>query len=138
MTPFSKNIARSILKAPKIYFFDNGLVQGDEGVRFENLMALCLLKHVYRLVDTKGQPYALHYLRTKERAEVDFCIVHDDHPKLMIEAKRAEPDPVKTMIRFRERYGIPAVQVVLHLKREKQIKGVEVRKAQPFLESLAG
>jgi hypothetical protein len=47
VTPFSKNIARSILKEPKIYFFDTGLVQGDEGVQFENLVALCLLKHAY-------------------------------------------------------------------------------------------
>ena len=51
VTPFSKNIARSLLKEPKIYFFDNGLVQGDKGAKLENLVATSLLKHVYARMD---------------------------------------------------------------------------------------
>jgi uncharacterized protein len=47
VAPFSRNIARSILKGPKVYFFDTGLVQGDEGIKFENMVAFCLLKFVY-------------------------------------------------------------------------------------------
>lgn len=47
VTPFSKNIARSILKEPKIYFFDTGLVKGDHGAQFENFSATCLVKHIY-------------------------------------------------------------------------------------------
>ena len=39
ITPFSKNIARSLLKEPKIYFFDTGLIKGDKGAKFENLVA---------------------------------------------------------------------------------------------------
>ena len=39
VAPFSKNIARSLLKEPKIYFFDTGLVNGDNGARFENFVA---------------------------------------------------------------------------------------------------
>jgi uncharacterized protein len=66
VVPFSRNIARSILKEAKIYFFDTGLVQGDEGIKFENMVALCLLKHVYGQVDLKGQPFALHFKREKE------------------------------------------------------------------------
>ena len=46
VTPFSKNIARSLLKEPKIYFFDTGLVNGNDGSRLENLTALCLLKQI--------------------------------------------------------------------------------------------
>ena len=40
VTPFSNNIARSILKEPKIYFFDTGLVMGDQGARLESFQAL--------------------------------------------------------------------------------------------------
>jgi predicted AAA+ superfamily ATPase len=47
VTPFAKNIARSLLKKPKIYFFDTSLVKADAGVQFEYLVAVCLLKHVY-------------------------------------------------------------------------------------------
>lgn len=45
ITPFSKNIARSLVKEPKIYFFDTGLVKGNEAIKFENFCALCLYKH---------------------------------------------------------------------------------------------
>lgn len=136
LTPFSRNIARSIKKEPKIYLFDTGLVKGDDGVKFENLAAVCLLKHVYGLVDMRGRPYSLHYLRTKEKAEVDFCIVNDDRPEQMIEAKLSESNPTPALARFAEKYQIPAVQLVLHLKREKRIKNVEVRRGADFLSSL--
>ncbi len=136
VTPFSKNIARSILKEPKIYFFDTGLVKGDEGIRFENLAALSLLKHVYGMVDFKGLPYALNYLRTKDGAEVDFCIVNDNKPELMIEVKRSNPEPGKALINFNKRYNIAGIQLVLHLKREKQEKNIEVRRGINYLSSL--
>ena len=28
-----RNIARAIMQSPKVYFFDTGLVRGDQGVR---------------------------------------------------------------------------------------------------------
>jgi len=134
--PFSRNIARSILKESKIYFFDTGLVRGDEGVRFENMVALCLLKHVYAQVDLKGQPFALHYMRTKDGAEVDFCLVRGNEPQLMIEAKRSDPSPGRSLLNFHKRYGIPGIQVVMHLKRENEDRGIEIRRAEDYLCSL--
>ncbi|HLD22071.1 MAG TPA: ATP-binding protein, partial [Patescibacteria group bacterium] len=71
VTPFTKNIARSLLKEPKIYFFDTGMVLNDTGKRFENMVAVCLLKYVYERIDYRGKRTALHYLRTKEGKEVD-------------------------------------------------------------------
>jgi uncharacterized protein len=136
VTPFSKNIARSILKEPKIYFFDTGLVQGDEGVKFENLAALCLLKHVYAKVDYQGRPYALHYLRTKDGAEVDFCQVNDHTLELLIETKRSDSNPGKALMNFHHRYGIPGIQLVLHLKQEKKEKRIEIQRGETYLRSL--
>ena len=136
VTPFSRNIARSILKEPKIYFFDTGLVRGNEGVKFENMVALCLLKHVYAQVDLLGQPFALHYMRTKDGAEVDFCLVRDNQPELMIEAKRSDSVPGKSLLNFYKRYGIPGIQVVLHLKKEKEDREIEIRRAEDYLCSL--
>ena len=40
--PWHRNIARSLLQAPKVYFTDTGLVKGDAGVRFENAVAVML------------------------------------------------------------------------------------------------
>jgi len=43
------------LQAPQGVFFDTGLVEGDEGIRFENLMTTALLKQVQRQHDVLGQ-----------------------------------------------------------------------------------
>ncbi|MBF8259598.1 MAG: hypothetical protein HW377_1972 [Actinobacteria bacterium] len=60
--PWHRNIGRAILKAPKVYFFDTGLVRGDDGVRFENTVAAMLLKHVHHRQDAFGEPAGLHYI----------------------------------------------------------------------------
>jgi predicted AAA+ superfamily ATPase len=52
-----------VLKPPKVYFFDNGDVLGDEGARFENLVATSLLKRLYFLEDRDGYRYELRYIR---------------------------------------------------------------------------
>ena len=39
-------------------------------------------------------------------------------------------------IAFADKYQIPAIQLVLHLKREKRIKNVEVRRGVDYLSSL--
>ncbi len=44
VTPYHRNIGRSLLKEPKIYFYDTGMVKGDDGIRLENPVATSLLK----------------------------------------------------------------------------------------------
>lgn len=134
--PYSKNIARSLLKEPKIYFFDTGLVQGDDGAKFENLVAISLLKHVYGKVDTKAEDYALYYLRTKDGQEVDFALVFQDQIETMIEAKLSERIPSKSLIKFHEKYNIPAVQLVKSLRNDYQQQGIRILKAEKFLSQL--
>jgi len=136
IVPHSRNIARSILKEPKVYFYDTGLVEGDEGIRFENLVAVSLLKHVYGLNDYLGQPYTLNYLRTKDGAEVDFCLVKKNAPELMIEVKRSASNLGKSLLNFHKRYNIPAIQLVLHLKHERKKDTIEIRKGVDYLSEL--
>ncbi len=135
-SPYSKNIARAILKEPKIYFFDTGMVEGNKGIKFENLVAVSLLKHVYALNDYLGKPYSLNYLRTKDRAEVDFCIVNRDGPEIMIEVKLSNDTPGKSILNFNRRYNISGIQLVLNLKQEKKEKNIEIRKGINYLSSL--
>lgn len=136
VTPFSRNIARSLLKEPKVYFYDTGMVVGEEGPRFENMMALNLYKHVYALQDYKGESWQLNYLRTKDGEEVDFCLVRDDRADCMIEVKMTEASPPSALRNFYKRYGIKASLVVKELKREQEIDGIEVEAAQGFLNNL--
>lgn len=136
VTPFSKNIARSILKEPKIYFFDTALVEGDPGAKFENLVALSLLKHVCAKRDYEGQPYRLHYLRNKDGREVDFALARDEALEQIIEAKHRD-DKLSSNLRFyAERHDVEAVQVVCKAPKERKVDGISIVSADRFLKKL--
>lgn len=136
ITPYSKNIARSILKEPKIYFFDNGLVVGDEGIRFENLVALSLLKHVFGKIDYEGENFELRYLRTKDGREIDFCLANDNKIVEVIEAKNRSSQISTNLIYFCRKYNLKGIQVVKELKREKTIDNIDIREARSYLKDL--
>lgn len=134
--PYSKNIARSLLKEPKIYFFDTGLVEGDAGARLENMVAVSLLKHVYGKIDILAEDYSLHYLRTKEGKEVDFAVVVQDEIEMMIEVKTTDATPSTSLLGFYKKYNYPAIQVVKSLRNEHQQHGIQILKAEKFLSNL--
>jgi len=136
VTPYSKNIARSLLKEPKIYFFDTGLVQGDEGIKMENFVAICLLKHVLAKIDGFAENYALHYLQTKDRQEVDFVMINNEKIETLIEVKLANSTIGLGLSYFHNKYGYPAIQIVKELKREKMEQGIKLLRAQNYLETL--
>ena len=136
VTPYSKNIARSLLKEPKLYFFDTGLVQGDEGAKLENLVATGLLKHAYAMTDYKAKEYALHYLRTKDGAEVDFALACQDKIESMIEVKLSDASPSRALIQFHEKYNYPAIQLVKFLRHEHEDKEIKVLNVENFLSNL--
>lgn len=136
VVPHARNIGRSLLKEPKLYFFDTGQLPDDPGARFENLVALSLLEHALHRTDALGKRCELRCLRTKEGREVDFCLVEEEQPVLMVEAKLSRAQPPRALLYFRERLGIPAVQVVRHLKRERRDSNVEIRNAVSFLQGL--
>lgn len=135
VTPYSKNIARSLLKEPKIYFFDTGLVDAEEA-QLENLVAVSLLKHTYGFVDQKGEAWSLHYLRTKDGEEVDFALVHKGEVDQIIEVKTSESNPAKSLTKFHERYGYTAVQIVQNLRHEHKMKDILILNAEKFLSNL--
>lgn len=84
--PYSKNIVRSLLKEPKYYLWDWSLCI-DDGSRAENFVALALLKAVNYWNDMGFSDYELCYLRDKDRHEVDFIIIKDNKPWLLVEVK---------------------------------------------------
>lgn len=137
VTPYSRHIARSLLKQPKIYFYDTGFIKEDEGARFENAVACALLKHLHFLEDTRGERCALHYVRDKEKREVDFLTVRDGRPEWLIETKVSgeETSALKHFSSFLTRKTEP-ILLVKNLKRELFLEGVKVKKAGEWLETL--
>jgi len=136
--PYHRNIARSILKEPKIYFYDSGYVDGDEGVHLENTVAVCLLKHVQYLHDAKGTDISLHYIRTKDGKEVDFAIAQKDALTHFIEVKLSDSAISENLKYFKERYSqINAVQLVHNIRHDKEINNIGVVQAGAWLSQLS-
>lgn len=138
VTPYSRNIARAILKEPKIYFFDNGLVVGNEGAKLENFVALSLLKSFLAENDNLGKKISLQYLRTRNGQEVDFAKINTDGQiDEIIEVKNTNNQLSKSLKYFSLKYDLPAVQVVKNLQQEKQISdNIRILKAENYLRDL--
>lgn len=136
VTPFSHNIARSLLKEPKIYFFDTGLVNGNDGVKFENFVAMSLLKHVLANIDYEAKIYTLNYLHTKEKREVDFALSINKRIEKIIEVKYANNSINPNLFYFHKKYNLSAMQVVKELKQQRMENGIEIVRGLNFLKSL--
>jgi uncharacterized protein len=116
--PYSTNLARSVLKPPKIFFYDNGDVEGDDGVRLENLVANHLLKRLHFLEDYYGQNCQLRYLRDKEGREVDFVIVIDKKIDTLVEVKLSDSKISSSLSYYAEKLQPKhVVQIVANLKK---------------------
>ena len=136
--PFHTNVARALLKEPKVYFYDTGYVQGDEGVLLENTCAVCLLKHVAYLQDVEGENLSLHYLKTKDGQEIDFVLARKDKPVEFIEVKLSDDTPSRALRYFTARYpGVAASQLVHHLRREQHVQDVSIFSAGRRLSELS-
>ncbi len=135
--PWHKNIARATLQAPKVYFYDTGLVQGDEGLKFENLVACHLLKNVQWQQDTRGADIGLHYIRTKDDSEVDFCVSEGNTLTHLLECKLADTKPHRALTKFSEQWPkAQAVQLVRECKAEVDIGNLEIRDAAQWLAAM--
>ncbi len=140
--PWGHNIARATLQQPKVYFYDTGLVQGDEGIRFENLVACHLLKHAQWLTDTTGKAVGLHYIRTKDDAEVDFTLSDSSaaQPTLthLIECKTADTSLHRALKRFADAHPqATSVQLVRDARYAQEKSGIAIEPAGAWLAELA-
>jgi uncharacterized protein len=135
VAPYHKNIARSLLKEPRYYFYDTGQVCDDQGARLENLVAAALRKELDRVEDSFGDTTDLHYLRTKDGNEIDFLVLVSGKPRALIEVKSSDSAPSRHFGRFAPVFpGADQVQLVRELARETSYpSGVAVRRAADWL-----
>ena len=138
VTPWHRDVARSLLKEPKVYFLDTGLVQGDAGIKLENAVAAMLLKHCHQRQDAEGKAIALHTIRDKERHEIDFVLAEGDTVTDLVEVKHSDPTPSAYLHRMAERFApARAVQIVAELRQPAQHGRVEVVDAAGWVAGLA-
>jgi hypothetical protein len=108
-------IARAIQKEKKYYLFDYARIK-DDAAKFENMVA-CELWRVVTLWNDLGlAEFSLHFIKDKEKREVDFLVVKDGAPFLLTEAKLSDAQPAKPLIAFQNNLQIPAVQLTLNGK----------------------
>ena len=131
--PYTKSLPRAVLKPPKVYFFDNGDVLGDEDARFENLVATSLLKRLHFLEDRDGYRYELQYIRDKEGREVDFVIVKEGELEELIEAKFSDENISKPLLYYAKRLNPKkATQIVATIKRPYDKNQIKVTDAVSY------
>ena len=89
LQPWSKNIAKSLIKQPKIYLWDWTMVK-DVGARNENFIASHLLKAIQFWTDAGFGTYQLHFLRDTAKREVDFLVTQNQEPWFLVECKTSD------------------------------------------------
>ncbi len=122
--PYSKYLSRSILKQPKIYFYDYCLLN-NLAVRFENIIAVELKRAVVNWTDFGLGNFDLFFIRNKDKKEVDFLITENNEPYIMIETKSSDTTVSKNLKLFQNLYNIPAVQLINKPGIKRQIKNGE-------------
>lgn len=122
--PYGAPRVKAVKKEQKLYFWDWSRAE-SEGARFENLVALHLLRLVHWARDVEGERLDLRYFRTRMGHEVDFVLLRNGKPWLAIETKLTE-QPLDTGLRYMlERLTVPyAFQVHARAGRERRREDV--------------
>lgn len=114
--PWFKNVENSIRKTPKWFLRDWSQIE-DEGKRAETLVACHLLKAVDGWTDLGYGDFSLHYLRNKQKKEVDFLVAIDNKPWFLVEVKKSDEVISDALAMFQRQTGAKhAFQVVLDSK----------------------
>jgi predicted AAA+ superfamily ATPase len=99
LPPFYENLGKRIVKSPKLYFYDTGLVSFLTGIdtqkQFENsilygpIFENYIVSEVKKVIEHKKMFYTLYYYRTSSGLEVDL-IIDKKLDKKWIEIKTSE------------------------------------------------
>lgn len=109
--PWTAKITRAIQKERKIYLWDSPRIS-EPAARFENMVALELHRAITSWKDMGYGLFSLHFIKNKEKQEVDFLIARDRRPFLLIEAKLSDTQPSKALTKFQSALKIPAIQLI--------------------------
>jgi hypothetical protein len=97
-----------------------------------------LLKHTHFEQDVQGKPVSLHYLRTKDGAEVDFVLCQGGAPTHLIECKHTDNHPTPSLMKFAGLFSnAQSIQLVRELRQEEYRRLVSIRKGADWLAELS-
>ena len=113
ITPYANRVSRALRKEAKAYLFDWAEIE-DESTRFENLVALHLLKAVRLWQEHGDKIIGLNFIRDKEKREVDFILSERGIPLCLIECKLSEKELAPSLVHFQEKLEVPVAVQLLH------------------------
>lgn len=142
--PFYENYGKRLIKSPKVYFYDTGLVsyltgittyaQYDQGPMagsiFENYVTSEIMKKELHQA-SQGQ---LYYFRTQDKAEIDLIVDHKSTKDFIEIKKTATFSP--RMIRHLLKYTEPGCRSILLYQGEQyQHRDVTIMPYSEYLET---
>ncbi|MBE9580669.1 MAG: ATP-binding protein [Proteobacteria bacterium] len=110
ISPWTRKISRAIQKERKVYLWDAPRIK-EPAARFENMVAMELWRAVTAWNDMGYGSFSLHFIKNKERQEVDFVIANAREAFLLVEAKLTDTEPSSDLKKFQRALNIPAVQL---------------------------
>jgi predicted AAA+ superfamily ATPase len=134
--PYAGRLSRTLRREEKVYLIDFSAIE-NPGSRFENLVALHLLKLCDAWTDLGLGDFDLSYVRDREKREVDFLITERNKPYALIETKLTAGDVDPNLRYFAERlkpkYAVQAVREPQGFKGVFASAGVILAPATHFL-----
>jgi len=126
--PYFDNFGKRLVKSPKIYFVDSGLLLHLLGIASEAMLnrspflgpafETFVASEILKTQINSGRPKALYYFRDQQGLEVDFIVPEGDRGLLLVEAKASrtvKPQMADSLIRLSNAVSNYDVEcVVLH------------------------
>lgn len=113
ISPFGPPKIKAVKKERKLFFYDWNAIS-ELGGRFENFVAVHLIKWIYFEQDVMGRDLELRFYRDKVGREVDFVVMENNKPLLFIEAKYSDAELGKGLKYLKKLYpSVRALQVHL-------------------------
>jgi predicted AAA+ superfamily ATPase len=110
--PYTGRLGRTLRKEAKLYLYDWNEVE-DEGSRFENMIAVHLMKAVEMWNAMGEKACTLFYIRDKEKREVDFVVMEGKVPQFLVEVKMSDLSLSPSLLYYQDKLKMPiAFQVV--------------------------
>lgn len=110
--PYTARLARAIRKESKLYFWDWSLAE-TAAARFENAVAVYLMRAISSWNERGLGRFDLFYVRTRDGVEVDFLVTDHNKPLWLVEAKLSDTAIAAPLLKVKQWLDVrQACQVV--------------------------
>lgn len=145
LPPYYNNFGKRIIKSPKLYFIDTGLISAITGIStskqfekgpmsgalFENFIVTSLYKHKMH----NSAKYSLYYLRTSHGDEIDIIVDHKSYLDV-IEIKSSATANQKFVKNLDKYSSTKDNKKIIYRGKSEQIFGTEFCNYNDYLVSL--